>query len=300
MQIIDLGSNTVRLGIYKKGNGKFVKISDRVVNAQIINYINNAIISDEGINKIIESINYLTENNTEDVVVLATASLRKINNRKIVIERVYNATNIRIQVLSGIDEAEYTLNGIKLSVKKDRFSILDIGGGSTEIVNYNKGDVNRYSLQEGSLSIKSYLANINFDKTTLYDGDGLKNATEIVKNILNEDISKIGFSLSEPLYISGGTAETMFYFNNYLTNKEISLNFGDIMTYKNVEYIEKYLLSNKNESIKIINMIDEKRVETIQTGIIIMKIFMEYYHINNVYISTSGVREGYLSGNLSI
>ncbi|HVF22941.1 MAG TPA: Ppx/GppA phosphatase family protein [Pyrinomonadaceae bacterium] len=79
---------------------------------------------------------------TEKIAAIATASVREANNAKEFIRAVENETGLRVEVLSGIEEAR--LVGLAAShgcTEKGVTSLnIDIGGGSTEISIFRDGE----------------------------------------------------------------------------------------------------------------------------------------------------------------
>jgi exopolyphosphatase / guanosine-5'-triphosphate,3'-diphosphate pyrophosphatase len=71
----------------------------------------------------------------ERTVVTGTSAVRDAANREELIAYVEERTGLRIEVLSGDDEARWTYAGAVSgsSDRKTRFAVIDIGGGSTEI-----------------------------------------------------------------------------------------------------------------------------------------------------------------------
>lgn len=72
----------------------------------------------------------------EKTVVVATSAMRDARNRDAVMQAVLDATGFRIKVLSGKEEAELTFLGAVAgwSPLPEPFLVIDIGGGSTELV----------------------------------------------------------------------------------------------------------------------------------------------------------------------
>lgn len=64
---------------------------------------------------------------------VGTSALREAKNGQGFIETAFRETGIRIEIISGLREAELTLRGTKLGMEAEGNSlIIDIGGGSTE------------------------------------------------------------------------------------------------------------------------------------------------------------------------
>ena len=73
-------------------------------------------------------------------VCVGTSSSRDAKNGKIFYGHVEGETGFRFRVLSGDDEAKYTfLGGLLPGMKPDHSAVIDIGGGSTEIITQTGG-----------------------------------------------------------------------------------------------------------------------------------------------------------------
>lgn len=74
---------------------------------------------------------------------VGTAALRRAANRQEFIEKVYQQTGFRIEVIYGDEEARLTTLGV-LSVicpQPENVLIFDIGGGSTELIYFKEGQI---------------------------------------------------------------------------------------------------------------------------------------------------------------
>ena len=77
-----------------------------------------------------------------DFVGVATEALRVADNGSLLIDRIHNETGWRIEIISGDREAELTYLGLADQVPDGvDCSIVDIGGGSTEVVSIRDGQV---------------------------------------------------------------------------------------------------------------------------------------------------------------
>jgi exopolyphosphatase / guanosine-5'-triphosphate,3'-diphosphate pyrophosphatase len=67
--------------------------------------------------------------------IVATSAMREASNKDDVVEKVHKLTGLRIEVISGTEEARLLAIGLKPDMKEDSHNlILDIGGGSTELI----------------------------------------------------------------------------------------------------------------------------------------------------------------------
>lgn len=89
------------------------------------------------------------------IAVFATASLRNITNTDEAVREITKATGLAIDVVSGKEEATLDFIGATHDLDTSHDGLLvDIGGGSTELVSFEKGQIlQAVSLPIGSLSL---------------------------------------------------------------------------------------------------------------------------------------------------
>ncbi len=75
-------------------------------------------------------------NGADEVVARATAALREADNGAAVVDRIAEATGVRVEVISGVEEARLIFGAVRASVVIDPAPALclDLGGGSLEIM----------------------------------------------------------------------------------------------------------------------------------------------------------------------
>ncbi len=94
---------------------------------------------------------------------VATSAMRIAENSKSVIEEINNETGIKIEVISGDEEARLILVGFSfLNIpKKTGFIVIDVGGGSTEISIFENGiRVSSKSFELGTIRILKEKTNL--------------------------------------------------------------------------------------------------------------------------------------------
>ena len=159
--IVDLGSNTIRLSIYQWEGRQFKLLMNKKEMAGLAGYIQDGVLTDKGIEvacQILAAFRHLLENlEIRQMHVFATASLRNIVNTQEALDTIFSATGLQVQVLSGSQEAELSFLGATAGGGAPAAGLLvDIGGGSTELVAYDNGSITSgCSLPVGSLSLYS-------------------------------------------------------------------------------------------------------------------------------------------------
>lgn len=168
--VIDIGSHSIRMTIgeiVRKGCFKTIEhlwvpvligkdtFSKGVVSSQTVRDL---------INVIKQYLEVMKSYQIEDYKAIATSSLRGASNADAVMERVFNATGIRIEIIEPLQEIQYYYHSAR-KLLKDRYGflqgnslILSIGGGSTQIMLLVKGKIAfTQSYNQGTLRLlRSY------------------------------------------------------------------------------------------------------------------------------------------------
>jgi exopolyphosphatase/guanosine-5'-triphosphate,3'-diphosphate pyrophosphatase len=96
----------------------------------------------------------MTNFNIENYSVFATASLRNVSNTQEALVRIEEATGIKVDLISGEEEARLGFVGAMHAVRADEGLFIDIGGGSTELLCFENQEIQQaLSLPVGSLNL---------------------------------------------------------------------------------------------------------------------------------------------------
>ncbi len=141
MIAIDLGSNTLRVLEYDCTAGaqiaeyeKTVKTADGLAQYGIIN--------NDAVKRVISAIQEAQEQidfSSSIVRAVTTEAVRRAVNSDEVLSQIKKETGVHFQIISGEEEARLTLLAVKhrlstLQYASDSFVLIDIGGGSTELI----------------------------------------------------------------------------------------------------------------------------------------------------------------------
>jgi exopolyphosphatase/guanosine-5'-triphosphate,3'-diphosphate pyrophosphatase len=141
MVAIDLGSNTLRVTKLDCQSGKFIADFEKIVKtADMLK--DTGVIHHEAVDRVIYAIKEAKKkiNFSENrVKAVTTEALRRAVNSKEVLERIEKETGVSFEVISGEEEARFTLLAVKhrlnrLHFASKAFVLVDIGGGSTELI----------------------------------------------------------------------------------------------------------------------------------------------------------------------
>jgi len=170
--VIDVGTNSVLLLVAEKTKSGSVS-SPLIREESRITRLGEGMGRGSNINKdaILRTVDTLREyqelcreHSVETIYVIGTEIFRQARNANEVIKRIKEVTDLDLEILSGDAEAEFSFRSA-LPVKsgdEDEFVVVDIGGGSTEIIaGTKKNKTFAKSLKIGAVSL--YEKNIFHD-----------------------------------------------------------------------------------------------------------------------------------------
>ncbi len=138
--VIDLGTNTFHLLIFTgRDKGPITPILKRRV---FVKLAEDGIgrIGDQAFERALaamrEFADMLRSRGILEVKAFGTAALRNANNAKSLVQSILDQSGIEVQVISGMQEAEYISHGVRAvwSEHTESALIMDIGGGSVEFI----------------------------------------------------------------------------------------------------------------------------------------------------------------------
>ena len=156
--IIDLGSNSTRLVLVDILKGGYFQVVDDIKETvrlaqdmEIDGSLQNARIAQTI--KTLKMFRRLCDaNNVSHIYAYATAAVRKAKNQRSFLDEVHASTGIELKVLNSDEEAQLVYQGVINSMDIPRGIIMDIGGGSTQLIYYNRKNIlNTVTLPFGSV-----------------------------------------------------------------------------------------------------------------------------------------------------
>ena len=219
----------------------------------------------------------------KNIICFATSATRDANNSDYFIKKVYDETKIKINCISGDEEAYINFKGVISSFDKnfkENILVFDIGGGSTEFTLGNINGIKKeISLNIGSVRIteKFFLDNgiYNYcEENRIKAKEWVKENLKELKDFKNENFTLIGVAGTTTTQVS--VREKMEVYDSEkihlssLTSKEINDNLN--LFIKNI---------NKQE----IKGLEPKRKDVIIGGTIILKEILEYFEKDFVIVS---------------
>ncbi|MFA6144777.1 MAG: phosphatase [Sulfurimonas sp.] len=288
MIAIDLGSNTIRFIEYDGKNwGKSFEKIVRTAEGLSKNSEINALALERIISAIDEAKSIL-DFRSHEVVAITTAAMRMAHNSKDILQKIQNRTGITFQVIDGEKEAKLTLEAVvnrldSLNIPSDDFILVDIGGGSTEIivVSGSQTQVKSFPLGIVTLSEKSYITDILESELKFYH--------EMIAHYIEE------LALLTPpktLVMTAGTPTTMVAYQmgmNYVSYDASKIN-GTFLKRSDCSIIHNELMEMDEKTRA--KYVGAGRESLISTGIHIVEMIFEVLNNENALVIDDGLREG--------
>lgn len=289
--VIDLGTNTCLLLIAKYSENRVTKLFE----AQEIPRLGKGLyetgkLSDESFQKTVEIfkeyISISKEQNSEKIFAFGTSAMREAQNSKEFIDFLKKETGIEIKVISGKDEAIYGYDGALFDMPNENYTVLDIGGGSTEFSFKVKDDLVTESFKIGSVRLNEIYFKENFSNENI----------QKAKEFIRESLKTIELKNQNAGKLIGvaGTLTTLSAIKNKLNYFEEEIIHKDELTLTEIENIFQRLINLTNEERLKIGEFMKGRSEIIISGVLILIEIMKHFDFETVTVSTKGLRYGLL------
>ena len=288
--VIDVGSNTIRLCIYDVDGDDITSLFNNKTTAGLIGYVNDGELSKKGIKRacdVIGAYKRMAESaQVSELFVFATASLRNISNSEEAVSEIKKQTGLDVDVLSGYEEAVLDFEGAANAMHLDEGILVDIGGGSTEILIFRDGRIkDAVSLNVGSLSMyRTYVSRL-FPKGSERKAIKRKVEAEL------KDTSFLENNKYRMMIGIGGTIRAVKKFNNYRFDMPRD---NEMIPVSNMRIILDELKDEEKQILDRILRVAPDRVHTLIPGMVILDTICRYCGCEEIVMSSFGVREGYL------
>jgi len=246
--IIDIGSNSVRKQVFSGGK----ILLRQTITTQLAKDVENKKLANKSINRTFEGLDELIlgeKNQNTSLFAFATACVRNALNGKDFANEFFKKYGFNLEIISGEQEAEL---GILGALSGDDGSVIDVGGGSTEIATAREGKIiYAHSLQEGAVTLTD-----RFKKDF--------NATNEYLAVKFEEFADI--KCENPLYAIGGTANTLAFIGTGLSEYDAEKSDGYKLTVSELKQRVLTFYELSGEQIAQRFNIDQKRARVIHSG----------------------------------
>ena len=156
--VVDVGSNTIHLLVGEVDDGAVLPITGEKVSARLGAGVEKTGRLDEGrlalaTEAITLFVSIAAMNGAPSPEILATSAVRDAENGEELVERVWEATGLKMRLISGQIEAALGFRGALSAVRREgKVLVVDLGGGSAQLIlgDASDGPEERVSLPLGT------------------------------------------------------------------------------------------------------------------------------------------------------
>lgn len=299
--IIDLGTNTFHLLIVE-GTETLYKAS---IPAKIgMGGISQGVISEEGIQRALTVLKGFRENidkqgvSLDRVFATGTSAIRNAENKEEFVQRVAEETGIKIQVISGDEEAELICLGVKQAMSIPETSmIMDIGGGSVEFIICNDEKIFwKQSFEIGGQRL--------MDKFMKSDPISMR-SVQMMDDFFREKLLPLANACHQyapkVLIGSSGSFDTLIDMQYMKDKGQLPASNEVAFEYSLPDFYWAYdelIFKNHAERMQIPGMI-ELRVDMIVVAMCLIRFIIQTLEIQRIRVSSFALKEGVMTKILS-
>jgi len=298
--IIEIGSTGIRLHVAEIRSGGQWQVLDRAVRPVSLgrDVFTSGVVSRESM---LECLSVL-QNYREllagwsiadsDIHVIATSALRVARNRDIFIDRVQQETGFKLSIVEGIEENRLMYLAVRFALKQDiplfwraNSMILEIGGGSTEIMLLRRGQmVAAHSLKLGTIIMDQHSRHglgtgIVYQR---YLNENIKSTLEMLD--MEMDLAHV-----RTLVAAGSDARLAAE----KAGKDVNENCKIIERNEFIKFVDKIRKYTVEDCIREFG-IAYADAEGVVPGLLVLKLFLERTGAANIAVPLVSIRDGYL------
>ena len=291
--IIDLGSNTARLVIVDMfADGHYMVVDELKESVRLGQDMDrDGFLKPQRIAETIKTLKMFKRlcdaSGVERIIAVGTAAVRRAKNQRSCLDEIQVSCNITIRVLSEEEEAFLVYRGVINSMDIPKGLILEIGGGSTKIIYYNRRNVLNYaSLPFGAVTL-----------TDLFASDASpEDAAKHVEEFFTEHLKKLPWLQEidpETQMIGvGGSFRNLFKISKLVRKYPLDMAHNYKMAVEDFTGIYDMLKALDVDKRKKIKGLSPARADIMPAALAIVKSFVSYMNIETFTIGASGLREG--------
>lgn len=291
---IDIGTNSVRLlfkGETEKATFKRVEITrlGKGVNETGLIEASRMDATTEAVRSFVQE---AKANGARSIHIMATSAARDARNGRDLLEAIYQATGLWVEIISGDLEAEIGFKGVVSGFPQSEQLnlVIDIGGGSTELIVGNYEGI-KYSTSIDIGSVRMTGAHVHSDPISLSDDALLRSAIEGLTQEALEAVK--AFGLSKAIGIGGtcATLLTLYHEVGVYTREAVH---GKSLSLAAVTEVNARLKALSIEERKALVGLEPKRADVIYAGGCILECVMRKLGLKEMIFSDYDNLEGYM------
>jgi exopolyphosphatase/guanosine-5'-triphosphate,3'-diphosphate pyrophosphatase len=292
--IIDLGSNSARLVIVNLFEDGYFMVVDELKESVRLgqDMERDGFLKPQRVAETIKTLKMFKRlcdaSDVTRIIAVATEAVRRAKNQRSFLDEIQASCGIKIRVLTAEEEATYVYRGVINTLDIPKGIILEIGGGSTKIVYYNRRNMLNYvTLPFGTVTL-----------TGLFANDGLKPEEQVARmeDFFKEQLREIDWLQEiEPdvqMIGVGGSFRNLFKISKMVHKYPLDTVHNYNMLTEDFMPLYDMIKVLDLDKKKKIKGLSAERADILPAAFAIIKAFIDYLKIQSFTISGAGLREG--------
>lgn len=289
--IIDLGSNSIRLVIIDiKENGAHHQIENLKETVRLRSGTDSqGLMTKESMDYAVETVSLFVKfcraRQVKHIIGVATAAVRRAPNRQELVDRIQKEAGVKVQVLSGEEEAYLGYVGLVNSVTETSGLMADLGGGSLKLVGFeHRLNQNSLTLDFGAVSLME-----RFNLSGLPSEQNLQN----LESFLDDTFAQISWIPDYPRLMGiGGTFRSLARVYRNHVNYVPDITDGIVIPTEAVGEIYAMLSKMDLKTRSQVPGLEKARADLSVTGISIIYRLLKAAGSGELLVSASSLRDG--------
>ncbi|MFL5294837.1 MAG: Ppx/GppA family phosphatase [Phenylobacterium sp.] len=283
--VIDVGSNSVRLVIYRlDGRAIWTVYNEKALAGLGRDLPATGRLSPDGVETAIVALRrfraVLDGWGADDVTAAATAAVREAADGPSFLKRVREETGLTVRVLSGDEEARYAALGVLAGQPDAQGVVGDLGGSSLELIRLNGADPEAgATLPLGPFALGAP-RQLDLDRTR-----------RIVDAALAPHANRFA---TRHFHAVGGAWRNLALFHMELADYPLHVAHQYEMSPSDTQDVARLIARQSRASLERMEGLSKKRVETLPYAAVVLDALIGTLGVQRVVVSAFGVREGLL------
>jgi exopolyphosphatase/guanosine-5'-triphosphate,3'-diphosphate pyrophosphatase len=281
--VIDIGSNSVRLVIYRlEGRAIWTVFNEKALAGLGRDLPATGRLSPQGVTVALAALRrfraVLQGWAAEDTFVVATAAVREARDSSAFLDAVREQTGLEVRVLSGKEEARYAALGV-IAGQPDAAGVVgDLGGSSLELIRLG-GDRDGVTLPLGPFSLGAP-SPIGIDR---------------IRHVVDDALRPLGDRFAaRHFHAVGGAWRNLGLLHMAMADYPLHVAHQYEMNRADAVDVARFVARQSRNSLEGIEGVSKKRFDTLPYAAVVLDALIERLGIEKVVISAFGLREGLL------
>ncbi|MEG2273850.1 MAG: Ppx/GppA phosphatase family protein [Clostridia bacterium] len=292
--IIDLGSNSARLVLVNMLEGGYFVVFDELKETvrlgQDMDW--DGFIKPQRIAQTIKTLTMFRRlcdaNHVDKIFAYATAAVRRAKNQKSFLDEVAMTCGIKIKVLSVEEQAMLVYQGVINSMDIPKGLIMEMGGGSTNLIYYNRRNLMHFEcLPFGAVTLTDLFKNDNAEP---------QERARKVEEFIGEQLDKVTWLSSvEPdtAFVGvGGSFRNLGRISRMIRKYPFNMTHNYEVPMAEFDNIYSTIKKLDLDSTMKIKGLSSGRADIFPSALAVMKAVLSRFDFPKITISGCGLREG--------